>query len=230
MTTSEFDKNMILYGPPGTGKIYNTAIYAVAICDDRNLSSVLEEQYEVILERYSVLKKEGRVAFTTFHHMLMQWSKVFLKNKSFTTFSGTESAKALLFLIEKVFEAYVAQSMRKAFAPYGWEVSVQDKGQYLFNKVNGETHHKFALRPDLVATRDDGSVVILDTKWKRLIDDRNKITGFPRVTCIRCMHIQRNITLRRFDFCTRQTLRWPEAEVFVLIVVMERLYLYSSWM
>ena len=27
----------------------------------------------------------------------MQWSEVFLKNKSFTTFSGTENARALLF-------------------------------------------------------------------------------------------------------------------------------------
>ncbi len=29
------------------------------------------------------------------YEMLMQWSRVFLKNKSFTTFSGTESARAL---------------------------------------------------------------------------------------------------------------------------------------
>lgn len=108
------------------------------------------------------------------YEMLMQWSKVFLKDKSFTTFSGTESARALLFPMEKVFEAYVAQNMKKAFTKYHWEVSVQDKGHYLFNKLNGEEHRKFALRPDIVVTRDDKSVVILDTKWKSLINDKSK--------------------------------------------------------
>ena len=106
------------------------------------------------------------------YEMLMKWSKVFLKNKSFTTFSGTESARALLFPMEKVFEAYVAQNMKKVFGRAGWNVSAQDKGHYLFNTLNGETHRKFALRPDLVVTRDDDSVVILYTKWKNLINDR----------------------------------------------------------
>ena len=108
------------------------------------------------------------------YEMLMQWSKVFLKNKSFTTFSGTENARALLFPMEKVFEAYVAQNMKKVFSKYHWNVSTQDKGHYLFNKLNGENYRKFAIRPDLVVTRDDNSVVILDTKWKKLINDRRK--------------------------------------------------------
>lgn len=113
--------------------------------------------------------------------MLMQWSKVFLKNKSFTTFSGTENARALLFPMEKVFEAYVAQNMKKVFSKYHWNVSTQDKGHYLFNKLNGENYRKFAIRPDLVVTRDDNSVVILDTKWKKLINDRCKNYGISQV-------------------------------------------------
>lgn len=68
MAREEFDKNLILYGPPGTGKTYNTAIYAVAICDDISLEEVREMPYEEVLERYNVLKNdEKRVAFTTFH-------------------------------------------------------------------------------------------------------------------------------------------------------------------
>lgn len=114
------------------------------------------------------------------YEMLMQWSRVFLKNKSFTTFSGTESARALMFPMEKVFEAYVAQNMKKVFAKYHWDVSAQDKGHYLFNKLNGENHRKFALRPDLVVTRDDKSVVILDTKWKSLINDKSKNYGISQ--------------------------------------------------
>lgn len=114
------------------------------------------------------------------YEMLMQWSKVFLKNKSFTTFSGTENARALLFPMEKVFEAYVAQNMKKVFSKYHWNVSTQDKGHYLFNKLNGENYRKFAIRPDLVVTREDNSIVILDTKWKKLINDRCKNYGISQ--------------------------------------------------
>lgn len=65
--TTEFDKNIILYGPPGTGKTYNTAIYAVAICTGRTISDVASEPYSHIMDTYDRLKKENRVAFTTFH-------------------------------------------------------------------------------------------------------------------------------------------------------------------
>lgn len=61
----EFDKNLILYGPPGTGKTYNSAIYAVAICDGKSVDELTN--YDVVMARYNELKKAGRIAFTTFH-------------------------------------------------------------------------------------------------------------------------------------------------------------------
>ena len=114
------------------------------------------------------------------YDLLMKWSKVFLKNKSFTTFSGTESARALLFPMEKVFESYVAKHMKSVFSEIGWNVSYQDTGYYLFNTLNGMDHKKFALKPDVVITRDDGSTVILDTKWKRLFNDVSKNYGISQ--------------------------------------------------
>lgn len=66
----DFDYNMILYGPPGTGKTYYTVIYAVAIADNRPFDIVESEakaDYQKVLDRYNELKKEGRIAFTTFH-------------------------------------------------------------------------------------------------------------------------------------------------------------------
>ena len=116
------------------------------------------------------------------YEMLIKWSKVFLKNKSFTTFSGIESARALMFPMEKVFEAYVAKFMKKVFSRIGWEVSAQDKGHYLFNSLNGENHKRFALRPDLVVTKNDEnkSVIILDTKWKSLVNDKGTNYGISQ--------------------------------------------------
>lgn len=100
------------------------------------------------------------------YEMLMQWSKVFLMNKSFTTFTGSTNSRSLLFPMESVYESYVAQQMKKVFCPDGWDVSSQDKGHYLFM----EPKKQFALRPDIVIKKDKRTV-ILDTKWKRLYDN-----------------------------------------------------------
>lgn len=109
------------------------------------------------------------------YKVLMRWSKVFLMNQSFTTFSGSTSARALLFPMERVFEAYVARNLKKALADSGWEVSLQDKGYYLF-----DLPRQFALRPDIVITREDGSQIILDTKWKSLINNPRKNYGISQ--------------------------------------------------
>lgn len=109
------------------------------------------------------------------YEMLMQWSKVFLMNKSFTTFSGKKNSRALLFPMEAVYESYVAQQMKKVFSPAGWDVSSQDKGQYLFM----EPRRQFALRPDIVCTIGNRTV-IMDTKWKSLIDSERKNYGIAQ--------------------------------------------------
>ena len=109
------------------------------------------------------------------YELLMPWSRVFLQNKSFTTFSGTTTSKALLFPMESVYESYVAQQMKKVFSPAGWDVSSQDKGHYLFV----EPSRKFALRPDIVLKKD-GRVIVMDTKWKSLINSERKNYGISQ--------------------------------------------------
>lgn len=108
------------------------------------------------------------------YQALLAWSKVFLMNRSFTTFSGPENAKALLFPMEKVYESYVAQQMMHVFVPAGWEVSAQDAGRFLFD----EPVKQFALRPDLVLT--GRKKVIMDTKWKKLYDNQAKNYGISQ--------------------------------------------------
>ena len=54
---------------------------------------------------------------------LMRWSKVFLFNKSFASFSGKVSSRAILFPMEKIFESYVAQQVRKKFLPDNWKAA-----------------------------------------------------------------------------------------------------------
>jgi len=109
------------------------------------------------------------------YETLLKWSRVFLMNQSFTTFAGTTDSKALLFPMESVYESYVARQVKKAFGPDGWDVSSQDKGSYLFV----EPRRQFALRPDIVLTRD-GRRVIMDTKWKSLVANERKNYGISQ--------------------------------------------------
>lgn len=106
------------------------------------------------------------------YEMLMKWSKIFLFNKSFTTFSGKTSTRAILFRMEKIFESYVAQQIKNKFLQHNWKVSIQDKTYHLFDKPEP----RFRLKPDIVLSKNN-KIIILDTKWKRLIPNNTKNYG-----------------------------------------------------
>ena len=122
---------------------------------------------------FSLVKKDRSVKD---YEMILKWSKVFLLNQSFSTFTGKSQSWALLFPMETVFESYVAQELRKACADTSWSISVQDSGKWLFDYPN----HKFRLKPDIVITKEDGSQIILDTKWKSLSDNERLNYGISQ--------------------------------------------------
>lgn len=106
---------------------------------------------------------------------IIRWSRVFLMNESFTTFSGHTSSRALLFPMESVYESYVAKKMKEVLGQFGWEISSQDRGFYLFE----EPEERFALRPDIVLKKG-ARTVIMDTKWKELFDNSAKNYGISQ--------------------------------------------------
>ena len=93
-----------------------------------SITSLAENQKEIrqllaffeLVHRSSNYEKDfSRVVIdrnTKDYDIIMQWSKIFLFNKSFTTFSGHTAARALLFQMEKVFESYVTQQLRKVLS------------------------------------------------------------------------------------------------------------------
>jgi 5-methylcytosine-specific restriction enzyme subunit McrC len=94
------------------------------------------------------------------------WCKVFLEGRSFTAFSGSEVALALLFPMETLFESYIAAWFRRLLKASEYKVSAQDKRYHLFDEPK-----RFLMKPDIVITRKmDGAIFILDTKWKLLSD------------------------------------------------------------
>lgn len=98
------------------------------------------------------------------------WSKIFLMGKSFTSFSGSKIAFALLFPMEKLFESYVAEILRKNLNRSLYSISIQDKTYHLFDKPN----KKFLLKPDIVVkNKTNNDIFILDTKWKLLSNQKS---------------------------------------------------------
>ncbi len=60
-------KNIILQGAPGTGKTYSTASIALKIAD---IDDIDYSNYEEVMKKYNELKKNGQIAFTTFHQSM----------------------------------------------------------------------------------------------------------------------------------------------------------------
>ena len=60
-------KNIILQGAPGVGKTYITASIAVHLCNP-NFSEL--EDHIKVMDEYERLRKEGQIAFCTFHQSM----------------------------------------------------------------------------------------------------------------------------------------------------------------
>lgn len=90
------------------------------------------------------------------YKVVIEWTKIFLSDKSFTSFAGKSRAIALLFPMERLFEAYVAAQVQKFFADFN--VKIQAKKKYLFDAPK-----TFGLQPDIIL---DDRKIIMDTKWE----------------------------------------------------------------
>ena len=132
----------------------------------------LLESFEGVSESRNVDADLGRCVrdrSTRAYETLIAWCRVFLKGESFTMFRGKDVATALLFPMEKIFEDYVGKRLKRAAirCEAVRRVDLQARGQWLFDG------RQIALRPDVLCTLRDGGLVILDTKWKRVLGKRD---------------------------------------------------------
>lgn len=97
----------------------------------------------------------------------IDWSRLILQDESPLTGAGANDAPSLLFPMEALFEAFVAQHLARQLR------------QPLVLKTQAQLHHLirhqgddwFRLKPDLLVQDATGERLVLDTKWK-LIDSR----------------------------------------------------------
>lgn len=133
------------------------------------------------------------------------WSKIFLMNKSFSSFSGSHVAFSLLFPMETLFESYIAFNISKLLKTTDYNVTIQDRRFYLFDKPT----KKFALRPDIVIHNDESChPIIIDTKWKLLAE--NKINcGISQIDMYQMYAYHKKFNVRKV------ILVYPKAEQFI---------------
>lgn len=93
---------------------------------------------------------------TKHYEQALLWSKIFLQNKSFSPYRGSDVAFALLFDMNRLFESYIGNFIKKKLP----NAILQHRGKYLTEKPRG-----FALKPDIFL-RYKNQNYIADTKWK----------------------------------------------------------------
>ncbi len=91
----------------------------------------------------------------------LRWATWLLTGQGPGLCAGNTPAPCLLFPMERLFEQYVAQGLRRA----GVAVAVQETAAWLVDDHRGVP--RFRLRPDLVL-RQGHKTVVMDTKWKTL--------------------------------------------------------------
>ncbi|WP_420150049.1 McrC family protein [Spirosoma sp.] len=92
----------------------------------------------------------------------LRWAEALLSHQGFGAKAGQMPSLSLLFLMERVFEEYVAYGIR-TYWPEAGNVTVQESSAHLVDEHIGVP--KFKLRPDMLIRHADKTFV-LDTKWK----------------------------------------------------------------
>ena len=95
------------------------------------------------------------------YEQTLLWCKIFLLDNSFTPHKGDDLAFALLFDMNKLFESYVGNFIKKKFP----DTALQHSEKHLI-----EYPKSFKLRPDIFL---EGKF-IADTKWKIISQDINE--------------------------------------------------------
>ena len=108
----------------------------------------------------------------TYYKSALAWARLILNNISPVSMRGQADAPSLLFQMEAVFEAFVAQELRKQLKD-GYHLRPQSTRLAL---VQYRGKDLFTLKPDLLIEQNNRPVYVLDTKWKMLdaSDEQNK--------------------------------------------------------
>jgi 5-methylcytosine-specific restriction enzyme subunit McrC len=108
-----------------------------------------------------------RVSRDMVHYQpLLPWLRLILNQECPHALKDVHAGISFLFPMEKLFEKYVEQSLRRSLRVSGIAVQGQARSHFLSIAPNA-----FQLKPDLLLSRDRIWIGVADAKWK-LIDER----------------------------------------------------------
>lgn len=90
------------------------------------------------------------------------YGKLFLENLFSTLNAGNVPISTMLFDMNDVYELFIYKIARRAF---GNKVVYQMRGNYLIQR-DTDGKNLINLRPDITIKNNDGTITIIDTKWK----------------------------------------------------------------
>lgn len=99
----------------------------------------------------------------------LRWAEWILRLLSPRVRAGDAEAPGLLFDMNRLFEAAVANRMRKSAGQAGIQVRTQEGRHALLGEADSEATH-LKLRPDLVLRKEGLAIAVGDTKWTRRIE------------------------------------------------------------
>ncbi len=101
----------------------------------------------------------------------VDWARLLIALLAPSLRAGTQDAPALLFNMNHLFEATVANALHRRL-PNEVHLSTQDVGMHLATAhADGRSFAAYALRPDLVFRKQNRVIALADTKWKLIKRD-----------------------------------------------------------
>ena len=105
---------------------------------------------------------------------LVSLAKLLLGERFQTTSNGEAQGFSLLFEMNTLFEEYVARILGRELAKDGLKSTGRAVELYCLEELDGEGRRRFQTVPDILVKRGQETLLVIDTKWKRLsarVDD-----------------------------------------------------------
>jgi 5-methylcytosine-specific restriction enzyme subunit McrC len=101
---------------------------------------------------------------------LMNLARLILGERFQTTSLGSMDGFSLLFEMNTLFEGYIARLLSRALRDTGLRVISQGGGLYCLEEIREEGlgGRRFQTKPDILVKRGSDTLMVIDTKWKRL--------------------------------------------------------------
>ncbi len=103
---------------------------------------------------------------------LVRLARLLFEGDYQTTSSGHVTGTALLFDMGRLFEAYVAKVLQRAMRGHAFHIIAQGGRHYCMNEIDAEGQRgreHFQTRPDILVKHGSEILMVIDTKWKRLV-------------------------------------------------------------